>query len=102
MGAIKATYRNGQFVPDEPVDWPDGKRVVTAPEDDPATAGMLEDEQKDDSESIARWLTEFDSIPPLRMTPEEEVEWQAARRAQKEFEKATFAAHSEKLQRAWE
>jgi hypothetical protein len=64
MNAIKATYRNGQFVLDEPVNWPEGKRVVIAPADDPSIGGMTGDEQTDDPESIARWIKEFDAIPP--------------------------------------
>ena len=49
--------------------------------------GMSEAEQGDDAESIARWIAEFDAIPPLQMTPDEEAAWQAARDAQKELEK---------------
>jgi hypothetical protein len=25
--------------------------------------------------TIARWIKEFDAIPPLEMTPEEEAQW---------------------------
>jgi hypothetical protein len=60
---------------------------------------MSEDEEADDPESIARWIAAFDAIPPLNMTPEEEAEWQAARKAQKEFEKAAFYERADKLRR---
>ncbi len=102
MNAIKATYRNGQFVPDEPVNWPEGKRVLIAPEDQSPISPVAEDDQDDDPESIARWLAEFDAIPPLPMTPQEEAEWQATRQAQKESEKAAFFERAEKLRRMWE
>lgn len=35
------------------------------------------------------------------MTPEEEAEWQAARKAQREFELTTFSERAEKLRRMW-
>jgi len=46
---------------------------------------MSEEEQSNDPEAIARWLAEFDAIPPWQMTAEEEAEWQAARQAVKEY-----------------
>ena len=39
----------------------------------------------DDPESIQRWLAEFDSIPPLQMTPEEEARWNADREVIKQY-----------------
>lgn len=102
MNAIKATYRNGQFVPDEPVDWPEGKRVLVAPADPSQVTGMTDEEQPDDPETIARWIAEFDAIPPIQMTPEEEAQWQAARKAQKEFELATFFDRADRLGRMHE
>jgi hypothetical protein len=50
------------------------------PDDPPGTAG---DPQSDDPEAVARWIAEFDAIPPLRMTPAEEAAWRAARETQK-------------------
>ena len=102
MNAIKTTYHNGQFIPDQPVDWPEGKRVVIAPADHPGLNGIAEVEQANDPESIARWLDELDAIPSLEMTAEEEAQWQAARKAQKDFEKTAFFEHGEKLRRMFE
>jgi hypothetical protein len=79
MNAIKATWKHGQIVPDEPVDWPEGCRLRVQPDSLLQTNGMSEEEQGDDPESIGRWIAEFDAIPPMQMTPEEEAEWQAAR-----------------------
>jgi hypothetical protein len=110
MSAIEGTVKNGQIIPSERIDWPDGTRVriepVPASGDGGGTGpddlGMSEVEQGDDPEAVARWIAEFDAIPPLQMTPEEEAEWQAARRAQKEFEMAQFKERAEKLRRMWE
>ncbi len=102
MNAIKATWKNGQIVPDEPVNWPEGCRLHIEPEALLKTNGMSEEEQGDDPKSIARWIAEFDAIPPLQMTPQEEAEWRAARHDQKELEKAKFNERAEKLKSMWE
>ncbi|MSR60053.1 MAG: hypothetical protein EXS05_20845 [Planctomycetaceae bacterium] len=102
MQAIRATWKNGQIVPDGPVDWPDGCRLVIDPEPYPSFVGMTEEEQRDDPESIARWIEAFDAIPPLEMTAEEEAAWQSARNAQREFDTATFDHRAESLRRMWE
>ena len=79
MNAIRATWRNEQIVPDEPVDWPEGCRLRVEPDHLSEMNGMSEEEQGDDPESIARWIAEFEAIPPMQMTPDEETEWQGAR-----------------------
>src|SRR5690348_7157500 len=102
MNAVKATYRNGQIVPQEPVDWPDGTELFIEPLPHAESLGMREEDWPTDPEGIARHLALMDQIEPLEMTPEEEAQWQAARQAQKEFEKAIFFEHAEKLRRMWE
>jgi hypothetical protein len=101
MDAVKGIVQNGRILVSEPLDWPDGTQVLVEPIP-PEAVGMAEEEQGDDPESIARWIAAFDAIPPLQMTPEEEANWQADRKAQKEFEKAQFFEHAEKLRRMWE
>ncbi len=49
-------------------------------DDPPGTAG---DPQSDDPEAVARWIAEFDAIPPLQMTPAEEADWRSARETKK-------------------
>lgn len=44
----------------------------------------------------------MDGIEPLIITPEEEAEWEAARKAQRDFEKARFEEKAETLRRGWE
>ena len=97
MNAIKATWKNGQVVLEGHADWPEGRRLVVAEE--PVAD---DDNQAEDPESIARWIAAVDAIPPLEMTAEEEAEWQAARKAQRELEKATFNERAEKLRRMFE
>jgi hypothetical protein len=92
MSAIKAHWTDGQVVLESPPDWPEGRRLVVVDDPEPA-----DDIQGDDPESIARWIAAFDAIPLLEMTAEEEAEWQVARKAQKDFEKATFNERADKL-----
>ena len=75
MQSMRATWINGQIVPDGPVDWPDGCRLAIGPEPSLSFVGMTKEEQGDDAESIARWIEAFDAVPPLEMTPEEEAAW---------------------------
>ena len=85
MNAIKATWKNGQIIPDETVDWPDGCRLVVEADPLPEITGMTEDEQGDDPESIAEWITWSNSLEPLVWTPEEEAEMSAWRQKMKAF-----------------
>jgi hypothetical protein len=85
MRAIKGKWWNGQVVLDEAAKWPEGCQLIVEPLDVPELTGMTEQEQGDDSESIARWLAAFDAIPPLVMTAEEEAALLDWRRKVKEF-----------------
>lgn len=59
MNAIKATWKEGRIVPDEPVNWPEGCEVVVEPL--PAATyktGLDESEWRDDYASRADWESE--------------------------------------------
>lgn len=102
MKTIMGTVRNGQIVADQPVEWPEGSRVVIEPAADEETLGIREEDWPTDPEGIARHLALMDQIEPLEMTPEEEAAWQAARKAQKEWEKANFDKRSRKIEELFE
>jgi hypothetical protein len=83
---LTGTWRNGRILLDQPADWPEGCRVVVTPGESPEEIhGMTEEEQSDDPEVIARWVAEFDAIPPWQMTDEEETNWQADRRVVRDY-----------------
>jgi hypothetical protein len=63
---------------------------------------MREEDWQDTPEAIAAWLRWYDSLEPLQFTPQEEAKWQDVSQAQKEREKAAFAACAEELRRTWE
>ena len=100
MNTTKATWTNGQIVLDSPVDWPEGLRLSIEP--DQSQAPGVGDEGAMTPEEIARTLAAMDQVEPLEMTDEERAAWEAERQDRKEWEKAHFAEHAEKLRRMWE
>ncbi len=85
MIAIKATFKNGAIVPDGPVPWREGSRLVVHEDALADVEFMTEDEQSDDPESVERWIAELRALPPLVMTPQQEAELMAWREKVKAF-----------------
>ena len=56
--------------------------------------GLREEEWPTTPEAIACWIEEFNGIPPLEMTPEDEEAWHA----QREYEFATWDTHSQRIE----
>lgn len=96
MKTIRATWKNGQIVPDGPVDWPDGARLLVEPE------SSLEEMWSDAPEAVADWLKWYDSLEPLLFSEEERTAWEAHRQARAAWEKAHFDEHAEQLRRMWQ
>jgi hypothetical protein len=71
MNAIKATWKGGQILPCEPVNWPEGCDLVVEPLPTAATKiGLDESEWRDDPASLADWEA-WIRFEPLEITPEE-------------------------------
>jgi hypothetical protein len=85
MNAVKATFTNGQIVPAEPVDWPEGTVLVVEPVANEEIFGLREEDWRTDPEAVADWLRWYESLEPLEFTPEEETEISAWRQKTKEF-----------------
>jgi hypothetical protein len=108
MKTVQGVVKDGRIDLSEPIVWPEGTLVRVLPvfpgngrsDVEMNDLGAGEDEQADDAESIARWIAEFDAIPPLEMPPAEEAEWQAARAAQRAFDAAVQEERLKRLQRA--
>jgi hypothetical protein len=77
MDAIYGTFQGGHVLLDEPVNWPEGSRVMIAR----ATKckGLTEEEWPETKEGISALLANLDAIEPLEFSPEEEAEIAAAR-----------------------
>jgi hypothetical protein len=69
--AIKATWTNGQIVPNEPVDWPEGIELLVEPLPAGEKIGLTEEEWRDDPEALADWEAWINKIEPLEYTDEE-------------------------------
>lgn len=76
MNAIKATWTNGQIVPAEPIDWPDGIELLVEPVPAGEKIGMTEDEWRDDPKSIADWIAWVDTIEPMIWAEGEREEYE--------------------------
>jgi len=75
MNAIKATWMNGQIVPLEPVDWPEGSELLVEKVPAGENIGLSEEDWKDDPESIAAWIAAVENIQPLVWAEGEEEEY---------------------------
>jgi hypothetical protein len=97
LKTIRAVWRDGQILPTQPVDWPEGTALTVEPVEESVATESNEDLFGDDPASIARWLAWFDSLEPLIFTSEEDAAWQAARRQRRGWEKSTFEERAERL-----
>ena len=102
MKTIHAVWKNGQIVPTQPVDWPEGTALAVEPIEESLVTDPQGDLLGDDPASIARWLAWFDSLEPLSFTPEEEAAWEAARRERRDWEKSRFDERAERLKGIFE
>jgi hypothetical protein len=98
---MKGVIRHGQVVVPEPINLPDGSEVTIMG----SRHGQFQCEDDDrppTPEQIAAALVAMEKIEPFVWTNEERAAWDAERRARKEWEKANFAEHAEKLRRIWQ
>ena len=97
MKAIKATWKKGRIVPSESVDLPEGCQLIVKPVPEEENFGLREEEWEDTPEAIEEWLRWYDSLKPLKLTQKDWDRWEAARKAQREYQKATFEKWTREL-----
>jgi hypothetical protein len=102
MTAMTAIVRNGQLELPRPINLPDGTEVEVLLPEPVGTAPGSEDEGPMTPEEIAGILGAMEKIEPLETSEEERAALEADRQARKEWEKAHFEEHAEKVQRVWE
>jgi hypothetical protein len=85
MNAIKATWTNGQIVPAEPVNWPEGAQLLVEPLPASEKIGLAEEEWQDDPESIAAWIEAVEKIEPLNWVEGEHEAYERYRKQSREF-----------------
>jgi len=85
MNAIKATWTNGQIVPAEPVDWPEGSELLVEPVAKSDKLGLDESEWRDDPESIAAWIVAVEKMESLIWAEGEREEYERYREECRQF-----------------
>jgi hypothetical protein len=86
MHAIKATWINGQILPSEPVDWPEGSELLVEPiVPNEEKIGLTEKEWRADPESIATWEAGVRSIEPPEYSDAERAEMARYREEYRRF-----------------
>jgi len=98
MNAIKATVQGGRLELQVPPDWPDGTAVEIHPLGPGGPAG---DDGPMTPDEIVCTLAAMDKVEPLTLTGAERTAIEADRQARKEWEKAHFDEHADKLRRNW-
>lgn len=101
MNATTATWKNGQILPDEPADWPEGCRLRVEPLEETPLHSQPDDERADTPEAIDAWIRWYDALEPLEFTPEEEAAWERARHEEKRLELAQWEQHSRSVERVF-
>jgi hypothetical protein len=93
MNAILSVVKNGRIEVDAPPDWPEGSLVHV----ELGANEMLEDERPQTPEEIEERIRRLEAIEPA-MTPEQEADWEAERKASKEIEIASRAAYDKRIE----
>lgn len=75
MNAVKATWTNGQILPGEPVDWPEGSELVVEPVGE--KVGLDEAEWRDDPAALADWDGWLRTVEPRVLTADERAAFDA-------------------------
>ncbi len=98
MSTLKGIIRNGQVIVIGPTDLPDGTEVEILP----VSLSALDDGGQVTPDEIARTLAAMEKIEPFEMTDGARAAIEADRLARKEWEKAHFDEHGDRLRSIWE
>jgi hypothetical protein len=85
MNPIKALWTNGQIVPSEPVDWPEGSELLVEPIPASEKIGLDESEWEDSPEALADWEAWLPTIEPMIWAEGEREEYERFREGLRQF-----------------
>lgn len=103
MSSQLGTIKNGQIILDRPASFPDGIRVEVFPMNETQTnLGMREEDWPSTPEGITALLSQMDQVETGWLSPDDDSNWRASLRSQKEMEKNQFLNDVEKLRKVWE
>lgn len=100
MTMLKGVVSKGRIELDEPLNLPDGTVLII-----PLPNGKLDvpdDDEPMTQMEIERRLALMDQMQPLQMSDEEIAQWEAERKAQREWDKAHFYERAKKLEKIWQ
>jgi hypothetical protein len=87
MTKVRARFINGTVVFDGPKpDWAEGTELDIAPHRNGAYRDDWDDDRVETPEEIEAWIREFEAIPPLVLTPEEQAKFDEWERTHKKAE----------------
>lgn len=87
MSLIHGTVENGQIILDEPASLPEGTRVEIVPlRSYGLDHGMREEDWPTTREGVAALVARMDQVEPGWLSPEDDADWRAGLRAEKERE----------------
>lgn len=81
---IRGVVRNGRIEVETPINLPDGTELLIPVPEGAGPASVAEPQWDNSPEGIAAWLAWFDSLPTLKITPEEEADTAAWRKKMNE------------------
>jgi hypothetical protein len=76
MDSIKATWTNGQIMPQEAIVWPEGTELLVEPAI-PFAVGLQESQWRSDAQAIADWENWLSTIEPRILTDQERADLMA-------------------------
>ena len=98
MNILKGIIHDGQVVLRKRADLPEGTEVEIVP----VELARLTDDEPMTTDEITRTLAALDAIQPFELSVSERATIESERRARKEWEKARFNEHAERLRELWE
>ncbi len=99
MTTFKGIIQGGQVILPQPTGLPDGTEVEIILV---AQAEASDDDGPMTPEEIARTLALMEKVQPFEMTDEERAMIEATRQEHKEWEKARFFEHADRLREIWD
>ena len=99
---VKGVVREGRVEVQGPINLPDGTEVTITGPPRGGIAGLPDEDRPPTTEEIAATLAAMDEIESIELSDEEQSIGEAERQARKEWEKAHFKEHADRLRRIWE
>ncbi len=98
VNTLRGIIHNGQVVLPQPTDLPEGTEVEVVP----VGLAWAADDETGTNDEINRTLAAMDAVEPFEITDQEREAIAADRQGRKEWEKAQFNEHAERLKEIWE